>query len=142
MGTRYAQLSLEDRCEIARLQANGCSIRQIAAALDRAPSTISRELKRNYGRQVGYGPAYAQQQARARLPNFPAKRQSPPKTGDKFFGFLAAFRHFQFSARFLASPTVNHPRNSLWRFFSLPSKARPPLLKKITRTYPRRPRRW
>ena len=66
MGERYAQLSLEDRCEIARLQANGCSIRQIAAALDRAPSTISRELKRNHSRQLGYGPAYADEQARAR----------------------------------------------------------------------------
>ncbi|MFL6821274.1 MAG: helix-turn-helix domain-containing protein, partial [Xanthobacteraceae bacterium] len=43
----YKQLSLEDRCDIARLQAAGRSIRQIAAALDRPPSTISRELKRN-----------------------------------------------------------------------------------------------
>ena len=47
MGCQYEQLSLEDRCEIARLQAEGRSIRQIAAALDRAPSTISREVKRN-----------------------------------------------------------------------------------------------
>ena len=66
MGHRYDQLSLEDRCEIARLQADGRSIRQIAAALDRAPSTISRELKRNRGREVGYKPGYAQQQTRAR----------------------------------------------------------------------------
>jgi IS30 family transposase len=66
MGTRYAQLSLEDRCEIARLQANGCSIRQIAAALDRAPSTVARELSRNRGQKVGYRPAYAQNQTQAR----------------------------------------------------------------------------
>ena len=66
MGKRYTQLSLEDRCEISRLQANGCSIRKIAAALDRAPSTIARELKRNSGRRVGYKPAYAQQQTKAR----------------------------------------------------------------------------
>ncbi len=66
MGTRYAQLSLEDRCEIARLQAQGCSIRQIAAAVDRASSTVARELKRNRGRKVGYKPAYAHDQARAR----------------------------------------------------------------------------
>jgi IS30 family transposase len=57
---------LDDRCEIARLQANGRSIRQIAAALDRPPSTISREIKRNSGRQVGYKPSYAQQQTKAR----------------------------------------------------------------------------
>jgi transposase, IS30 family len=62
----YAQLSLEDRCEIARLQAEGRSVRQIAAAMDRAPSTIARELKRNIGSRVGYKPSYANQQARAR----------------------------------------------------------------------------
>jgi transposase, IS30 family len=66
MGRTYEQLSLEDRCEIARLSANGSSLRQIAAALDRSPSTISRELKRNRGVQVGYKPGYAQQQTRAR----------------------------------------------------------------------------
>ena len=66
MGTRYQQLSLDDRCTIARLQAEGRSIRQIAAALDRAPSTIARELKRNISRQQGYRPAYADAQTRAR----------------------------------------------------------------------------
>ena len=66
MGRSYGQLSLEDRCEIARLSANGSSIRQIAAALDRSPSTVSRELSRNRGKQVGYKPSYAQQQAQAR----------------------------------------------------------------------------
>uniref|UniRef100_UPI00373FCE15 transposase n=1 Tax=Bradyrhizobium mercantei TaxID=1904807 RepID=UPI00373FCE15 len=50
----------------ARLSASGSSIRQIAAALDRPPSTISRELNRNSGAQVGYKPSYAQQQMRAR----------------------------------------------------------------------------
>ena len=62
----YQQLSLEERCEISRLHEDGKSIRQIAAALDRQPSTIARELKRNSGSQVGYRPSYAQQQAQAR----------------------------------------------------------------------------
>jgi IS30 family transposase len=66
MGRNYQQLSLDDRCEVARLSANGCSVRQIAAALDRSPSTISRELKRNKGAQVGYRSSYAHQQTRAR----------------------------------------------------------------------------
>ena len=66
MGRNYDQLSLDDRCEIARLCANGGSVRQIAAALDRSPSTISRELRRNRGAQVGYKPSYASQQTRAR----------------------------------------------------------------------------
>jgi IS30 family transposase len=66
MGHRYSQLGLEERIEIARLSAQGRSIRQIAAALDRAPSSIARELKRNSGVQTGYKPVYAQQQMRAR----------------------------------------------------------------------------
>ena len=65
MGERYAQLSLEERCSIARLRDAGQSIRQIAAALDRPPSTISRELNRNDSKS-GYKPSYAQEQARAR----------------------------------------------------------------------------
>jgi IS30 family transposase len=64
--SNYRQLSIEERCEIARLHEGGQSIRQIAAALDRQPSTISRELKRNKGTKVGYSPTYAQQQAGAR----------------------------------------------------------------------------
>jgi len=66
MGKTYAQLSIEDRCHIAGLQGQGASIRQIAADLDRAPSTIAREIKRNAGRQVGYRPGYATEQAKAR----------------------------------------------------------------------------
>ncbi|MGY4567429.1 IS30 family transposase [Bradyrhizobium sp. USDA 3256] len=66
MGRSYKQLSLDDRCEIACLSANGSSVRQIAAALDRSPSTVSRELRRNRGSQVGYKPNYAQHQMRAR----------------------------------------------------------------------------
>lgn len=66
MGTYYEQLSLDERCAIAGLHADGHSIRQIAARLDRSASTISRELKRNTGAQVGYKPGYADEQAWAR----------------------------------------------------------------------------
>src|SRR6202008_2736193 len=66
MGRKYEQLSLDDRCEIARLQGEGQTIRQIATALDRSPSTISREIRRNRGRGVSYKPSYAQEQTRAR----------------------------------------------------------------------------
>src|SRR3970040_2909981 len=66
MGRGYKQLSLEDRCEIARLQAEGRSIQQIAAALDRAPWTVAREIRRNRGAEVEYKPSYAHEQARAR----------------------------------------------------------------------------
>ena len=66
MGQRYEQFSLEERCTLSRHSQAGKTIRQIAAAMDRAPSTIARELKRNRGTQVGYQPAYAEQQAKSR----------------------------------------------------------------------------
>jgi transposase, IS30 family len=66
MGRRYEQFSLEERCTLSRLSQAGKTIRQIATAMDRAPSTIARELKRNSGNQVGYQPAYAEQQAKSR----------------------------------------------------------------------------
>ena len=66
MARTYRQFSLEERCEIACLQAQGRSLRQIAAALDRSPSSISRELKRNSGSTIGYRPTFAAEQAKAR----------------------------------------------------------------------------
>ncbi len=66
MGRHYTQLSIEERYALARLHAQGRSLRQIAVSLDRAPATIARELKRSIARQQGYRPGYAQEQARAR----------------------------------------------------------------------------
>ncbi len=66
MGRSYTHLTLEARCQMAYLHTTGHSIRQIAATLDRAPSTVARELKRNAARPQGYHPGYADQQARAR----------------------------------------------------------------------------
>jgi IS30 family transposase len=66
MGQGYRHFSLEERCEITRRRAAGESIREIATALDRAPSSVSRELKRNSGSKVGYKPGYAGEQAKAR----------------------------------------------------------------------------
>ena len=66
MGTRYQHLTIEERCELARLRAEGHSVRQIAASLDRSPSTVAGELRRNGSKTQGYRPSYAQQQARAR----------------------------------------------------------------------------
>ena len=67
MGSSYSQLSLEERCRISELHRAGTSVRQIAADLDRSPSSISRELRRNAGSQpAGYRPSYAQEQTWAR----------------------------------------------------------------------------
>ena len=65
MGHNYAQLRISERVEIARLLSIGTSIRQIAAALDRSASSISREIKRNGG-QSAYMAEYAMAQAKAR----------------------------------------------------------------------------
>src|SRR5690606_39815247 len=64
-GRKYSHCSIEERCEIARRRKAGESIRQIAAALDRSPSSVARELKRNSG-STGYAPRYAGEQAHAR----------------------------------------------------------------------------
>src|ERR1700733_5825749 len=47
MGQCYGQLSLDERIQIYRLHAGGRSQNEIASALGRWPSTISRELQRN-----------------------------------------------------------------------------------------------
>ena len=60
-------LSEEDRVRIADLQRHGLTVRAIAAALDRSPATISRELRRN--RDPGSGqdrPVTAQRLAATR----------------------------------------------------------------------------
>jgi IS30 family transposase len=67
MGSSYVQLSLEERHTIAELRRSGCSIREIAARLDRSPSSVSRELRRNVeGPRASYQPVYAHKQTRAR----------------------------------------------------------------------------
>jgi transposase, IS30 family len=58
-------LSQDERIEIADLRHAGLSIRQIADQLDRAPSTISRELRRN-ATAGGYRPFEAHRRATAR----------------------------------------------------------------------------
>ena len=77
----YTQLSINDRHRIADLHAQGASLRQIAAALDRASSTVARELKRNRLPAGSYDAAYAQDVAwsrrwrGARLERDPALRE-------------------------------------------------------------------
>jgi IS30 family transposase len=58
-------LSLAEREEISRALAKGQSLRRIAGCLGRAPSTVSRELRRNGG-QAGYRASQADQAAWAR----------------------------------------------------------------------------
>ncbi|MGV0740734.1 helix-turn-helix domain-containing protein, partial [Mycobacterium syngnathidarum] len=64
ISSRY--LSQDERIEIADLRQSGLSLRAIAARLGRAPSTISRELRRNAPTARGYRPFEAQRRATAR----------------------------------------------------------------------------
>jgi len=63
----YSHLTIEERTCIYQLKLSGVSIRSIARAINRSPSTVSRELKRNNCRnQYGYRPHVAQKRYRIR----------------------------------------------------------------------------
>lgn len=59
----YVQLTLEERCEIHSLYKQGVSKSEIARALGRNKSTISRELKRNMSKSGDYKPGVAHKRA-------------------------------------------------------------------------------
>ncbi len=59
----FRYLSQDERFQIADLHRAGVSIRGIGAQLDRAPSTISRELRRNADPGGSYGPFEAHRRA-------------------------------------------------------------------------------
>ena len=60
---RYQRLSLMEREELSRLLATGTSLRRIATALARAPSSLSRELTRHYASPVTYRAVAAHRRA-------------------------------------------------------------------------------
>lgn len=73
--TDAGHLCMDERITIAGMHRAGNSVRAIARALGRAPSTVSRELRRNVDEIGGvYGPHRAQQMATHRL-----KRPKPRK---------------------------------------------------------------
>ena len=85
-GTTYSDryLDREERHEIARLREAGLGVREIGRRLDRAPSTISRELDRNRDpRTGGYQPERADRLAweRQRRPKPSKLAQNPVLRG-------------------------------------------------------------
>jgi IS30 family transposase len=140
MGTKYDQFTLEERCEIAQFRAEGCSIRQIAAALDRSPSSVSREVKRNQGQQIGYKPSHAQERCKARrwkgskLDRNPALREqvlgllAQGWSPEQVCGFLARQKGKKVIGsetiyRFIAAQIARHKDYS-WRHFLPRAKAK------------------
>lgn len=66
----YNHLTINERACVYQFKKMGLSIRKIAEALDRSPSTISRELKRNYcGYKFKYLPHIAQEKYNKRRKN-------------------------------------------------------------------------
>jgi transposase, IS30 family len=93
--SRY--LSEQERIVIADLLREGATIRAIARELGRAPSTVSREVRRNAHPQSGiYRPHAAQARAEGRRP-----RPKPTKiaTNGELRGFIAARLECRWSPR-------------------------------------------
>ena len=63
--SQYQHLSIKERESILKLSAEGKGIREISRELGRSAGTISRELKRNSGKD-GYWPAEAEKKYRKR----------------------------------------------------------------------------
>ena len=62
----YTHLTRDERYQIAILMKSGHTQSQISKLMSRAPSTISRELRRNRG-QRGYRPKQAHKFSQARM---------------------------------------------------------------------------
>ena len=83
-------LSQDERLEIADLRRAGLSIRQIADKIDRAPSTVSRELRRNSRRDGAYRPFEAHRWAvMRRARRHPRRVDTNPELGDVVAELLA-----------------------------------------------------
>lgn len=83
MASHYQQLCAEERACIMQMTAQGQSLRQIARLLRRAPSSISREIRRNGMSAASYDAAAAGRQAR--------QRQYLPRRSRKLLPHNAAF---------------------------------------------------
>jgi len=62
----YSELSVEERAAIQIGHTQGPSLRKIACLINRSPSTISREVRRNRDVRGSYSARAAQQQMQAR----------------------------------------------------------------------------
>ena len=77
----YQRLAQDDRYQIAALKQSGMGVRKIALELKRAPSTVSRELRRN-GAWMGYNGQLAHLEATAR------RKDAARNSGCKIHGIL------------------------------------------------------
>jgi IS30 family transposase len=88
---QYHRLSLVEREELSRMLAAGHSLRATAQAMQRAPSTLSRELARHRTTPVTYRavPAHQRAQRWAHRPRKPRKLAVQPRLRTAVFTLLA-----------------------------------------------------
>ena len=88
---RYRRLSLMEREEFSRMLAAGYSLRCTARAMQRAPSTLSRELTRHRTSPITYRavPAHQRAQRRAHQPRKRRKLAAQPRLRIAVFRLLA-----------------------------------------------------
>ena len=78
--TRYRQLTSGERHELSALRKQGLSQAQIARALSRDRSTISRELRRNVKKDGAYRPALADDYGCSEPERLTARRHKAGRT--------------------------------------------------------------
>ena len=88
---QYRRVSLIEREELSRMLAAGYSLRAIAQAMHRAPSTVSRELTRPQASPITYRAVPAHQRAPrwAHQPRKPRKLAVQPRLRTAVFTLLA-----------------------------------------------------
>ena len=114
----YRQLSTEERYQIASLRQQGLTSRQIARALQRHPSTLAREVKRNATRHDGaYRPSFAVEMASGRR----RRSRRNVRYGPIHFGPVEGLLQLRWSPqqivgrrRLLGLPVMSHETIYLW----------------------------
>ena len=134
-------LSLQEREEISRGLAAGDSLRTIAARIGRSPSTVSREVTRNQGRQ-SYRAGSAEQAAvsRGRRPQ-PAKLRSSEPLRVEVTARLEAYWSPEQISRFLKEEYPGQPEMQVSPetiYLSLYVQGRGALRKELTKHLRRR----
>ncbi len=117
MSLKYSHLGCEERIRIETLKAEGLSVRQITDRLDRSASTISRELKRNMGKE-GYRHDLAQEMAENRRRDAASVRKM---TADLRAVISAMLTNYQFSPEQIAGrlkyeQTASISATSIYRY--------------------------
>lgn len=148
--SRYTHLSSAERDLIADLKAVGLRARAIARTLGRAPSTISRELRRNALPRGGYRPdhadgAYLMRRQRpavlerdARLQSFVVDRLSEGWTPEQIAGRLAnaperGLRRISHETIYAFIYRATQKAEKLWQFLVRRRARRRPLRARMAR---------